>query len=56
MKEGWFRMKWLEDVESHLQGLKVRRWMQKANDREELLSVIKEAMVPRGPLRQDVKR
>jgi hypothetical protein len=45
-----------EDVENDLQVLKVMTWVQKANDREELVSVTKEAKVPGGPQRQEVKR
>jgi plasmid maintenance system killer protein len=37
------RLRWLEDVEKDLREMKVKRWRQKAGDREEWVSVIKEA-------------
>jgi len=42
-------LRWLEDVEKVLYAIKVKRWRQKAVDREEWASVIKEAKAVRGP-------
>jgi hypothetical protein len=39
----------LEDVEEDLRELKVKIWRPKAVDREEWVSVIKEAKAVRGP-------
>ena len=36
------RMRWMEDVEKDLRGMKVERRRQKAGDKEEWVSVIKE--------------
>jgi hypothetical protein len=41
-------MKWLEDVEKDLREIKVKRWRQKAVDREERASVINEVKAFRG--------
>jgi len=43
------RLKWLKDVEKFLQKTKVKRWRQKALDREEKASVIKESRALRVP-------
>jgi hypothetical protein len=40
--------RWLEDVENYILELKVKRWSQEANNREELAFVIKEARVFKG--------
>jgi len=42
------RLRWLEDVEKDLREVKVKRWRQKAVDREEWASVIKEAKLSEG--------
>jgi len=42
-------MRWLEDVRNDLREMKFKRWRQKAVDREEWASVIKEAKAVRGP-------
>ena len=41
-------MRWLEDVEKDLREMKVKRWRQKAVDREEWASIIKEAQLSEG--------
>ena len=41
-------MRWLEDVEKDLRETKVKRWRQKAVDREEWASIIKEAKLSEG--------
>jgi len=43
------RLRWLGDVAKDLWEMKVKRWRQKAADREEWASVIKEAKAVRGP-------
>jgi hypothetical protein len=43
------RLRWLEDVQKELHDTKFKRWQQKAVNREETASVIKEAEDPRGP-------
>jgi len=43
------RLRWLEEVEKDLREMKVKSWRQKAFDREEWGSVIKEAKALRGP-------
>ena len=43
------KLRWLEDVEKDLRGLKFKRWRQMAMDGEEWASVIKEAKALRGP-------
>ena len=50
------RLRWLEGVEKDPQEMNVNRWRQKAVDREEWVSVIKEAKVLRGPKSQGVSR
>jgi hypothetical protein len=40
---------WVEDVEKDMQQMNVKRWRQKAVDREEWASVSKEAKAARGP-------
>jgi hypothetical protein len=50
------RLRWLEDVEKDLQEMKVKRWHEKAVDREEWVSVIKKAKSLRGPHSQGVSR
>jgi hypothetical protein len=42
-------LRWLEAVEKDLQEMKVKRYRQKAVDREEWAYVIKEAKAVRGP-------
>jgi hypothetical protein len=42
-------LRWLEDVEKGVWEIKVKRWRQKAFDREERASLIKEAKTVRGP-------
>ena len=42
------RLRWLEGVEKDPQEMKVKRWRQKAVDREEWTSVIKKAKVLKG--------
>jgi hypothetical protein len=49
-------VRWLEDVEKDLWEMEVKRWREKAVDREELASVIKEAKAPRGRESQEVSR
>ena len=41
-------MRWFEDVEKYLREMKVKRWRQKAVDREEWASIIKEAKLSEG--------
>ena len=41
-------MRWLEDVEKDLREVKVKRWRQKAVDREEWAFIIKEAQLSEG--------
>jgi hypothetical protein len=43
------RLRWLEDAEKSLWEMKVKRWREKAMEREEWASVIKEAKALRGP-------
>jgi hypothetical protein len=43
MRMGRPRMRWLEEVENDLQEMDVKGWRQKAVDRKEWASVIKEA-------------
>jgi hypothetical protein len=47
-------VKWLEDVERDLREMKVKRWRQKAVDREEWAIVIEEAKALRGPYSRGV--
>jgi hypothetical protein len=42
-------LRWLDDVEKNLLEMKVKRWREKAGDREEWASVMKEAKAVRGP-------
>jgi hypothetical protein len=42
-------VRWLKEVEKDLREIKVNRWRQKAFDREEWASIIKEAKAVRGP-------
>jgi hypothetical protein len=42
------RLRWLGDAENDLRELKVNKWRQKANNKEEWTSVIKETEVHRG--------
>ena len=48
-------MRWLEYVVKDLREMKVKRWRQKAVDREEWASVIKEAEALRGLYSQGVR-
>ena len=47
-------MRWMEDVERDLWEMKVKRWRQKAVDREEWVFVIRETEAVRGPCSQGV--
>jgi hypothetical protein len=47
-RRGRTRLRWLEDVGKDLRELKVKRWRQKAVDREERASIIKEAKLSKG--------
>jgi hypothetical protein len=49
-------LRWLEDVEEDLHEMKVKIWRQKAVDREEWASVVKEAKAVRGPRSQGVSK
>jgi hypothetical protein len=40
---GVTRLKWLDDVENDWRELKLKRWKQKANNREEFACVVKYA-------------
>lgn len=48
-KVGRQRLRWLDGVEEDLRLLRVKRWRQKAMNREEWAVVLKEAKVLRGP-------
>jgi len=48
-------VRWLEYVVKDLREMKVKRWRQKAVDREEWASVIKEAEALRGLYSQGVR-
>jgi len=50
------RLRWLQDVEKYLQEMKVKRWWQKAVEREEWVSMIKEAEAHRRPYSQGVSK
>ena len=54
MKHIYYRMRLLDGVEKDLWEMKVKRWRQKAVDREEWASVIKETKVVKGPCSQGV--
>jgi len=43
------RVRWLEDVEKDVREMKIKRWRQKAVDREGWAAVIKEAKAVGGP-------
>jgi hypothetical protein len=47
--EGRPRLRWLEDVEKNLKEVKVKRYEQKAFNREEWVSMIKKTQAVRGP-------
>ena len=47
-RRGRPRLRWLEDVEKDMREMKVRKWRQKAVDREEWASVTQEAKAFRG--------
>ena len=49
-------LKWLEDVEKDLWEMKFKRQQQRAVDREEWVSVIKEVKALRGPQSQGVSK
>jgi hypothetical protein len=49
-------LRWLEDVEQDLLEMKVKRWRQKAVERKELASVIKEVKAFRRPKIQRVNK
>jgi hypothetical protein len=42
------RLRWLDDVESGLRVMKVKRWRKKAQNREEWASILKEPKVLKG--------
>jgi plasmid maintenance system killer protein len=48
-KVGRPRLRWLDDAENDLRVMKVKRWRKKAQNREEWVSVIKEAKILKGP-------
>jgi hypothetical protein len=48
-KIGRPRLRWLDDVENDSRVMKVKRWREKAENREEWTFVIKEAKVFKGP-------
>jgi hypothetical protein len=48
-RRGRPRLRWLEDVEKNLRQMTVKKWGQKAVDREEWAFVIKETRAQRGP-------
>ena len=50
------RLRWLEDAEKNLWDKKVKRWRQKAVDREEWSSAMKESKACRRPYSQGVSR
>ena len=50
------RLRWLEDVEKDLWEMKVKRWLQKAVDREEWASIIEETKVHKGLQSQGVSK
>jgi len=51
-RRGRPRLRWMENVEKDLLELKFKRWRQKAVDKEEWASIIKEAKALRGPYSQ----
>ncbi|KAJ9588133.1 hypothetical protein L9F63_018491 [Diploptera punctata] len=51
-KGGRQKLRWLDKVEEDLRQLKMKRWRQKASNREEWAVVMKEAKVLRGPYSQ----
>ena len=53
-KRGRPRLRWLEDVNKDLPVMKIKKWQQKAANREELVSIIKEAKAVRELLSQGV--
>jgi len=50
------RLRWLEDAEKNLWDMKVKRWRQKAVDREEWASAIKEPKARRRSYSQGSKQ
>ena len=48
-RRGRPRIRWLEDIKKNLKEMKFKRWRQIEVDREEWVSVIKEAKGSRGP-------
>ena len=50
------RVRWMEDVGKDLREIMVKRWRQKADDRQEWASVFKQATALRGPLSQGVSK
>jgi len=50
----WLR--WLEDVEKGLREMKVKRWQQQAIDKEQQVSIIKEAKALIGQYSQGVRK
>ena len=48
------RWRWLQAVGKDIQEIKVKRWRQRAVDREEWASVIKQATALRGPHSREV--
>jgi len=47
-RRGRPRVRWLEDVGKNVREMKAKRWRQKAVDREEWASIIKEAKAVEG--------
>jgi hypothetical protein len=50
------RLRWLEDVEKDLREMKVKRWQQKARNRAQWASVIKDAKAVTGTYSQGVSK
>ena len=53
-RRGRPRLRWMEDVEKNLLEMKFKRWRQKAVNKEEWASIIKEAKVLRESYSQGV--
>ena len=53
---GRTRLRWLEDVQKDLREKKVKRWREKAFDREEWAFIIKEAKAMIGLWNQSVSK
>lgn len=50
------KLRWLEDVEKDLSGMKVMRWWEMKVDRKEQASIFKKARAVRGPYSQGVSK